>query len=264
MRILAVVLAAMLVGGCGGTPVIQDAPPPMSKSPGIPKIGQIDDNREFDATENIFLSILLFPPRAVGGMIDFIGAQVAFFRGDTPLRAAKMTTDETSADNRREGIYKLVGYDFARRPPYTTRYEQMAQVDPDPTVRAAALRASSLSGNTHATPIFIASLSDKSELVRLEAAKGLCNLPDANAAPGLLRASGGADENRDVRIATTDALKYYRTREVARGLVNLLNDHDFGLAFQARRSLIYMTHKDFEFDQGKWLAYFAGPEKPLG
>ena len=264
MRILVVVLAAMVVAGCGGTPVIQDAPPPISKSTAIPKVGQIDDDREYDGTENIFIALLLLPPRAVGGLIDFVGDRIAFMQGDTPVRAAKMTTDEASADNRRDGIYKLAGYEFAHRPPYTTRYEQMAQVDPDPTVRAAALRACSIANDSHATSLFVSCLSDKSELVRLEAAKGLCNLPDANAVAALLHASGSPDENRDVRIAATDALKYYRTPEVARGLVNSLTDRDFALAFQARRSLIYMTHRDFEFDQGKWLGYFAGPEKPLG
>ncbi|HSZ57406.1 MAG TPA: HEAT repeat domain-containing protein [Tepidisphaeraceae bacterium] len=264
MRYVLVAVAAMLAGGCGGTPVIQDAPPPMSQSTSIPKIGQIDDDREYDGTENIFIALLLLPPRAVGGLIDFTSTRIAFMQGDTPLQAAKMTTDQTSADNRRDGIYKLVGYEFAHRPPYTTRYEQMAQVDPDPTVRAAALRACSIAGDTHATSVLISGLTDKSEMVRLEAAKGLCNLPDANAVTVLLRVSASSDENRDVRIAATDALKYYRTQEVARGLVNSLNNRDFALAFQARRSLIYMTHKDFEFDQGKWLQYFAGPEKPLG
>jgi hypothetical protein len=264
MRYLLAALAAMLLVGCNGTPVNQDAPPPLSDSKTIPKVGQIDDDREFDAEENIFVSILLIPVRAIDGVASFTATQIQFMSGDTPVKAAKMTTDADSPDNRREGIYKLATYSFAHRPPYTTRYEQMAQVDPDPTVRAAALRACSISSDTRATSVFVSGLSDKSYLVRLEAAKGLCNLPDPNAAPALLRMALNADENRDVRIAATDALKYYRTQEVARGLVNLLADRDFGLNFQARRSLIYMTHKDFAFDQGKWLGYFAGPEKPLG
>jgi hypothetical protein len=264
MRYVLAALAAMLVVGCGGTPVIQDAPPPVSKSATIPKVGQIDDDRDFDGDENIFVALVLFPVRAVGGVIEFTSDKIQFMQGDTPLKAVKMTIDAASADTRREGVYKLVSYDFAHKPPYTTHFEQMAQADPDPSVRAASLRACSTASDTRATVLFITGLSDKNEMVRLEAAKGLCNLPDPNAVPALLRAAGGPDENRDVRIAATDALKYYRTQEVARGLVNLLIDRDFGLAFQARRSLIYMTHKDFEFDQGKWLGYFAGPEKPLG
>jgi hypothetical protein len=72
------------------------------------------------------------------------------------------------------------------------------------------------------------------------------------------------DEGLDVRIAATDALKYYRTLEVARVLSGLLADSDFSVCWQARRSLVFLTHKDFAYDQGAWLAYFVGPQKPLG
>jgi hypothetical protein len=73
-----------------------------------------------------------------------------------------------------------------------------------------------------------------------------------------------ATESRDVRIAATDAVKYYKTVEVARALSGLVTDRDFSVAWQARRSLVYMTGRDFGYDEGAWLGYFAGPGKPLG
>lgn len=261
LRLLGSSLAVALLSGCSiSTP---NSPPPLSTSNTVPKIGKIDDDSGPTPPEQIFFSVLLFPFTAVGALIDIPVRQIRYLHGDTPIHAARMTTDHDSPDNRREGLYKLVDYSFAHRPPYTTQYESMAGVDPDPTVRAAALRACNISRDMHAPAVFINALADKSELVRLEAAKGLCNLPDASAPPALLRIAGNSDENRDVRIASTDALKYYRTQEVARVLATLLIDRDYAIAFQAHRSLIYMTHKDFGFDQSQWLGFFAGPETPV-
>jgi HEAT repeat protein len=141
----------------------------------------------------------------------------------------------------------------------------MAKNDPDATVRAAALRACNWSRDRNATGIFVSVLADPKEPdpVRLEAAKGLCNLPDPAAVPTLLEVAGAPETTRDIRIACTDALKYYRSLEVGRALGNLLADRDFAVAWQARRSLVYMTHRDYHMDQGAWLGYIAGPEKPL-
>lgn len=228
-------------------------------------VGQIDDDRGYQEGENLFVTILLAPFRLSAALVEVPVQQLKMLEGDTPSRAARMTLDTNSADNRRRGIFKLVTYSFAHKPPYTTRYEQMAKDDPDPTVRAAALRACNWSRDRQATPLFIAALADTKEidLVRLEAAKGLCNLPDSAAVPTLLSVAAATDTSRDIRIASVDALKYYRSLEVGRALGNLLVDRDYAVGWQARRSLVYMTHKDFDMDQGAWLGYIAGSEKPL-
>ena len=88
------------------------------------------------------------------------------------------------------------------------------------------------SRDKRATSVFIKSLSDKNEWVRLEAAKGLANLPDPNAGAPLTAVANNPDESRDVRIAATDALKYYRTIEIPRVLSGLLADGDFSVAWQ--------------------------------
>ena len=72
------------------------------------------------------------------------------------------------------------------------------------------------------------------------------------------------DEDQDVRIAAADALRHYRTLDVARTLVNQLGDRQFGVAWQANRSLIAITGQDFEYDQVQWLQYLTGPDKPFG
>jgi len=238
--------------------------------PSIPRRPGIDDDREPD-TQHPVLDVMLLPVKATGvlfgKLIDLPVKGIQYASGDTPGHAARMIQDTNSADNRREGITKLVEYDFARRPPSTTLYKQIAQVDSDPMVRAVALRASNRARDRSATPLFIRALSDPSDkvpdLVRLEAAKGLANLPDANAVEPLIKVAT-SDENRDVRVAATDALKYYKSLQVARTLSALLADHDFSVSWQARRSLEYLTGKDLGYDQAKWLGYFSGPTKPFG
>lgn len=183
--------------------------------------------------------------------------------GDRPSNAARMMEDSASADNRRQGINKLLEYDFTKRDPYTARYRQIARFDTDPTVRAVAIRASNRARDASATPNFIRGLDDASDWVRLEAAKALANVPDPAATPALLRLLADPEENRDVRIAAADALKHDRTLTVARALVAVLNDREFGVAWQARRSLKYLFNRDLGYSDSAWLAYLTGPESPV-
>jgi len=208
------------------------------------------------------------PFKAFGNWMDYAS-------GHTPGKAAREMED-ANPDRRRAGIADLViSWDFARKPPYTTRYKQIAQSDPDYTVRAMAVRALNISRDKTATKIFIAALEDESELVRLEGAKALANVPDPDAVPALLRRLQGrrdttvdgrplsADEGKDVRIAAADALRNYHTLDVARTLVSYLNERDFSVAWQSRQSLVALTGRDLSYSQAAWLQYLSGPEKPF-
>jgi len=178
-------------------------------------------------------------------------------RGETPRKWVRQMEDPDFPDERREGITKLVSRDFAKRPPYTTRYAQIAQLDQDYTVRAAAIRALNRSRDASATPTFIRALGDKSDLVRLEAAKALSNIPDPAAIKELLRVLQNPAENKDVRIAAADALRHYHDTTVARTLAGTLGAREFGIAWQARRSLRTITHEDFHYDETAWLQYLT-------
>lgn len=272
--LVALLLPIPLIAGCSSqristpsaVPATQAAERQFASSykPGRPGI---DDDRDADPPDPIG-DFVLFPFREIGSGFAAAFAWPADLiekaEGDTPRRAVMRMTDKHSADNRRNGLNRLMEWQYTHQPPYTRVYEGMASLDDDPTVRAAAIRACNRSRDRKATPVFIKALSDQNEQVRLEAAKGLANLPDPNAAAPLTKLANSADESLDVRIAAIDALKYYRTLEVARVLSGLLADPDFSVNWQARRSLVFLTHKDFAYDQGAWLAYFVGPQKPLG
>jgi hypothetical protein len=189
---------------------------------------------------------------------------LAYANGDTPARAVKRMENDRFADARRRGINELLRWDFAQNGPYVRRYRQIAKDDPDPYVRSIAIRALNRSRDPEARPLFVEALSDPSEFVRLEAAKALVNLPDPAAAEALIRLVKSPEENRDVRIAAADALGHYKQLEVARALTPRLNEHDFSVAWQARRSLRRMTGRDFHYNEAAWLEYLSGPDKPLG
>ena len=114
------------------------------------------------------------------------------------------------------------------------------------------------------TALFIKGLGDDSDWVRLESAKALNRLPDAEAIPALLALVARPDENKDIRIAAAEALQHYKKLDVARVLVGLLSDREFGLAWQAKNSLTRLTGKDLGYDDKAWLNYLTGAEKPLG
>lgn len=185
-------------------------------------------------------------------------------RGDTPIKYATEMEDAHSPDTRRIGILRLASFRFARTNPiYAKRWDQIA-TDPaaDPTVRAAAIRAMNHARDRRHTQTFVDGLGDADPAVRLEAAKALANVPNDAAVPKLIDRLQH-DDNQDVRIACADALRLYKTPEVARALVGVLPERQFGVAYRARESLILMTGHNFRWDEAAWLDYFAKAQKPF-
>jgi hypothetical protein len=186
-----------------------------------------------------------------------------WFHREKPSEAAREMENQNSADDRRQGINELVTHDFARRGYYVERYRQISLQDPDPIVRAVAVRALNRSRDAASVGVWQQALADPSPLVRLEAAKALVHIPNPDAAPVLGHLLGDKNEDRDVRIAAADALRNYRTLPTARVLSVALGERDFGIAWQSRRSLRVLTGRDYGYDQAAWLDYFTGPEKPF-
>ena len=201
--------------------------------------------------------------REFGDLFSGIDQMIQNFSGKSPGYYARQTLSE-SPDARDAGIEGLVEKKFGKGPPYTERYKDLAENDTDYLVRATALRALNRSRDKTATPLFVKALGDPNAKVRLEACKALVNLPDPAASEPLLNLMNKPDEDKDVRIAAADALRHYKKLEVARGLVSMLGERDFGVAFQARKSLKRLTGRDLRYDETAWLEFITGPEKPFG
>jgi hypothetical protein len=186
------------------------------------------------------------------------------FHQQTPANYLSEMEDVNNSDHRREGILNLVKYRFVRTNPiYSKRFDQIAK-DPqaDFSVRAAAIRAMNYSRSKVDRSTYVDALDDAQPEVRLEAAKALSNMPDELAAPKLIQHMQ-RDDNKDVRIASADALRNFKTPEVARALIGELSDRDFSVAFRARESLIFMTGRNFRFEEADWLNFFATAQKPF-
>ncbi len=172
-----------------------------------------------------------------------------------------MVAEDSTSDERIQGISRIPDYGFGRGEPYTDAYATLASSGESDLVRATAIRAINRSGDATRSGLLVTALADESTLVRLEAAKALGNLPDPAAVGPLLQSAGGVDENLDVRLASVDALRHYpQNSEVIDRLIALLEGDVFDLAFQARASLAVLFGRDLGYDAAAWRA--AAPSEP--
>jgi hypothetical protein len=210
-----------------------------------------------------------FLSKAKKSITDTVVHIYNYITGNTAFNAAKDMLDPSYPDRRRNAVVYLSKRDFGRQDPYVKYYAEMARTDDDHTVRAMAIRAMNRARRKNVTSLYLQSLEDSQPLVRLEAAKALANLPDEAAIPALIKHLKGHievlrkgkveadDETTDVRVACADALRSFRTSEVAQALVGVLRDRDFAVCWQARVSLKLLTGKDFRYDQAAWLDYLT-------
>ena len=61
--------------------------------PRPPQVGQIDDDRDAVRDESLLATVLLSPVRVVGQALEVPVRQIKKTNGQTPLQAARMTTD---------------------------------------------------------------------------------------------------------------------------------------------------------------------------
>jgi hypothetical protein len=170
-----------------------------------------------------------------------------------------------SADARRRAINWLAQSALGDDAEYIVQFRQMAvadpemgtQPDPDHTVRSAAVRALNQVRNRGSVPEFLAALRDEHYLVRMEAAKALNNIPDPRAVDPLIARMLDREEHKDVRIAAAEALHRYRQRDAAESLAGMLDERQFGISWQARRSLRAMTRRDYGYDEQAWREHIA-------
>lgn len=202
--------------------------------------------------------------KAIDTLWDQVQRIYYWISGDSPFNAAKSLFDPNRPDKRRQAIMYLSRRKFGREDPYLKYYAEMARTDPDYTVRAMAIRALNRGRDRRVTSLYMQALEDKSDLVRLEAAKALANIPEPLAAAALMKHLENQDETTDVRVACADALRNYPTLDAAQVLVRALRDRNFAVSWQARKSLKLMTGRDYRYDQAAWLTYLSESPKPFG
>jgi hypothetical protein len=198
------------------------------------------------------LNRAIFHP--IGQFFDALGH-------DTPGIAVRKALDPTSPDVQRQGILHLCDFDHFRQGTALVLYAHEAETAKDYTVRAAALRALNRCRAKGYTALFLHNLQDDQVLVRLEASDALSNIPDPAAIRPLID-HATSDVSPDVRIACADALRNFRTGDVVLALVDLLENRDFSVAWQARQSLELLTGVDYRYDARAWRGYLSTIKLP--
>ena len=253
---LLVVLAASSSGGCTIYSVhAQDGTDALpvdlrsSSDDRVPPVGIAAAAATTQATPGVFAearSLASSAPRRV----------YEFFTLDSFKEAAN-NLGNPDAEVRRIAIDRVVSRRFGREQPYVSVYRTTAQFDADGLVRATAVRALNRVRDAEGGAILVAALGDGDAQVRLEAAKALANAPTPAAEVPLRKLAQSAEEDADTRVAAIDALRHYRTLDTQRALVSQLNNANFALAWQSRRSLYLQTQSDFRYDESAWLNYLT-------
>jgi hypothetical protein len=225
-----------------------------------------DNQQRLAGEDHRVKSLALHPLTAIGvgfnaAFIHPLGQLFDAISHDTPGIAVRKALDPTSPDVQRQGILHLCDFDHFRRGSALTLYAHEADVAKDYTVRAAALRALNRCRAKGYTALFLHNLQDDQVLVRLEAADALGNIPDPQAIRPLID-HAQSDVSPDVRIACTEALRNFPTSDVVLALVDLLDNRDFSVAWQARQSLELLTGVDYRYDPRAWRGYLTTVKMP--
>lgn len=182
------------------------------------------------------------------------------FNTPSPSQAAAWMFHR-DAEKRRLGITLISNAPFGGQEPYMKVYRE-AVADADPMVRAACAHALGLHGQPPDALLLAAALTDTSQLVRWESAKGLQRIYN-DAAVGPLSKVVVGDADVDVRMAAATALGQYKERGVIEALISALDDRSLGVAFHARRSLRILTGENFGTDPMAWLAWSRDVAEPF-
>jgi len=172
---------------------------------------------------------------------------------DSPSTVARRAFNVYDADERRRSVNELASAPFGGQPPYLKLYRLLLD-DPDPTVRAACLRALGKHGEPADVARVVPYMNDRTDFVRVEAATALQRLHHEDAVEPLIRALQN-DEHADVRVAAASALAQYPQQRVFQALIGALADREYAVINQSVRSLRTLTGQDYGEDGSKWLAW---------
>lgn len=182
------------------------------------------------------------------------------FNGPTPREAAIDAVSTYDADRRARGIATLAQADFGGEDPYVKLYRETIKIDPDATVRTAAVKALGMHGDVQDALLFIEVLKDEQASVRWEAARALQKIHNPVVTRPLSEVLKN-DEDENVRIAAAYALGQYAQPGVFDSLVAALDDDSYGVVRISQQSLSTLTGQALGDDPQRW---FSWSEKNQG
>jgi len=201
---------------------------------------------------------LLFIVLLTGCVSDDFNNMAQGFTPITPTQAAVMALDQHNPDKRREGLTLLANSPFGGSPDYLTLYRNYIERDPDPLVRAAAIKALARFGDSSDALIVVPWLQfeeSKSTQVRRAASNALQRLHNPAVVLALLRSLRNQDEDSQVRNASAIALGQYPQPQVFDGLIEGLQSNDLSINLASAQSLHVLTGQVFGTDWDAWYVW---------
>lgn len=170
----------------------------------------------------------------------------------SPGEVARDAFNVYDPDQRRRSVNLLSNAPWGGEAPYLRTYRLLVD-DPDPTVRAACIRALGKHGESRDVPLITPYLNaNQPNFVRWESAVALQRLHNPAAVEPLLEALR-LDEEHDVRATAAHALGQYAQARVFAALVGALSDDDYFVVNQSLASLRLLTGQSLGEDGAAWL-----------
>lgn len=183
------------------------------------------------------------------------------WKGPSNVDAAGDLFNATNPDARRIAVAHISQKEWGHEPPYMKAYHVLATSDPDPMVRAQALRALGTSGQPNVAEDLISGLGHADPQVRRDAAAAMCDITNPVLVDPLLEHLKN-DVDAQTRINCAQALGKYFDRRVIMALADALDDRDVAVELKALGSLKAITGKDLGQERGPWAAYAAALPEP--
>ncbi len=187
----------------------------------------------------------------------------AFMAPPSPQEAAKMSVDPYDADQRYRGTLMLANAPFAGERVYVQLFTDNAN-DPDPGVRAAAIRGLGAHGTSEQADLLTGKLKDPEAQVRMEAARALQRIyAPASIDPLIALIDPVAETNPDVRVEAIRALGQYPEKRVVEKLIAALSDDSLACTRTTQWALRMLTGQDFGTDRASWAAWYKTASDPF-
>lgn len=201
------------------------------------------------------------------------------FKHYTPEQDRQIALNDSSPNERRRAVARIAASGRTDDATFDV-LDTVARRDASEQVRCVALRG--LGGFADARPVQTALVilnpkghpgeaAEAGPQVRWEAAVVLRRLVEAHLVPerditetldvlvGLLL----HDSSRDVKMTAARALSRIEDPRVLRALIAALRNRDFGIAYEAHRSLAEITGRSYGYEAEAWEAWLASTPDPF-
>jgi hypothetical protein len=156
---------------------------------------------------------------------------------------------------------RSTGTDTPEQRAITDQLARQIQVEPDPLVRRAVVKAIAAFHTPMAQQVLEAGLSDEDAAVRVDCCKALGQRAES-VSIGSLAAVLQGDEDIDVRLAATEALGHIKSPESIQALAVALDDRDPAMQYVGVQSMKSITGQDYGPEVETWRQVAAGKTPP--